>query len=162
MCVCVFVFVSEAMWGPLCWSTVCAQFSIGSDYPITLVTLRDWQTIRITQFRTRTKDRMNSKISHFARSLDPSGWHSDQGSIFPGNHEDSRSRRKISEHSDRRLAQNFKGGTCCDSHLGWRYRISKNSPGGVDTYSKILTREIEGQGLKFIRSDDKGSRNHIR
>ena len=49
-----------------------------------------------------------SKLQDFAlRSLDPLGWHSDQGSIFPGTHQDSRSRKNISEHSDQLLAQNF-------------------------------------------------------
>ena len=35
-------------------------------------------------------------------------------------------------------------------------------PGGVESHSETPTREIQGQGLKFILSDDKGSRNHTR
>ena len=36
-----------------------------------------------------------------------SGKHSDQGSMIPEIHQDIRSRKKISGHSDRVLAQNF-------------------------------------------------------
>jgi len=102
-------------------------------------------------------------VSRFVLSgLDPSGWHSDQGSMFPGIHQDSRSRKKISEYSDRLISTEFWGGTCCDSHLGWRYHICKISPGGVETHFKTLAREVQGQGLKFILSDGKGAWNHTR
>ena len=65
------------------------------------------------------------KISHFAALLDHSGWHSDQGSIFPGTHQDSRSRNKNIRAFRPAPSTELRGGTCCDSHVGWRYNICK-------------------------------------
>ena len=56
---------------------------------------------------------------------------------------------KISEHSDQPLAHNFEVVLAVPRHVGWRYHICKHSLGYVETHSKTLTREIQGQGLKF-------------
>jgi len=100
----------------------------------------------------------NSFQDFTLHSLDPSGLYSDQGSKLPGTHQDA------SFVEDKDIAAfrpapstDIQDGTCCDSHLGWRYHICKNSQGGVEAHSKTLTREIQSQGLKFILSDDKGS-----
>ena len=86
-----------------------------------------------------------------------SGKHSDQGSMIPEIRQDIRSRKKISWHSDRVLAQNF------DTVLaGIVIRAGDTIfaiflPGDVETHSTTPTRRGQGQGLKYICSYDRGS-----
>jgi len=49
----------------------------------------------------------------------------------------------------------FRGGTCCGSHLGWGAYL-QNLSRGVETHSKTLTREIQSQGLNlyFLMTKD--------
>ena len=89
-----------------------------------------------------------------------SGKHSDQGSMIPEIHQDIRSRNKNIGAFGPGSCTEFRYGSCWHSHSGWRHRICKILPGGVETHSKTPIWETQIQGLKYIHSYDKGSWNH--
>mgnify|MGYP000618276620 CR=1 FL=1 len=91
-----------------------------------------------------------------------SGKHSDQGSMIPEIRQDIRSRKKMSGHLDRVLAQNFD--TVLAGIVIWVGDIAFAFllPRGVETHSKAPIRETQIQGLKYMHSYDKGSRNYTR
>jgi len=101
-------------------------------------------------------DQGQNSFQDFAlHSLDPSGSHSDQGSIFPGIQQDSVEENDIGTFRPAPSTE-FRGSTCCESFVAGDTIFAEKSPGGVETHSKTPTRGVQGQGLKYILSHDKG------
>jgi len=70
-----------------------------------------------------------------------------------------KSRKNISGHSDRVLAQNLNT-VFLALPFGLKTPHCKILPGGVDTHSKAPIRETQIQGLKYRHSYDKGSESY--
>ena len=92
-------------------------------------------------------------------SLDHSGEHSDQGSIFAETQQDARSKKKISGHSDQLLPHAFEAVFAVLVILAGDTMFVKNRSGDVETISKTLSliKEMLVQDLRYILSDEQQS-----